>query len=242
MLDLAELKDLLHKPELGRKHKLLLLLAANGAAPKEVSEIKTLALTCGLRRAKDWNVSDVLAKGKSETIRSPEGWELTSAGKARVATLAGVSYAPRTAKAAVDLRACLATIKNPDTVSFLDEAVTCLETGLLRAAVVLSWVGAVSLLYGHVAANRLSAFNAEATRRDARWKVARTEDDLALMKEHDFLNVLEAISVIGKSVKQELQAALTLRNACGHPNSFKLGPARVAAHVESLVLNVFQKF
>jgi hypothetical protein len=106
----------------------------------------------------------------------------------------------------------------------------------------LSWVGAVSLLYGHVAANRLSAFNAEATRRDARWKVARTEDDLALMKEHDFLNVLEAISVIGKSVKQELQAALTLRNACGHPNSFKLGPARVAAHVESLVLNVFQKF
>jgi hypothetical protein len=160
----------------------------------------------------------------------------------RAATLAGVSYAQPTAKSAVNLRAYLATIKDADTLSFLDEAVTCLETGLLRAAVVLSWVGAVSVLYRHVINNSLAAFNAEATRRDAKWKPARTEDDLALMKEHDFLNVLEAISVIGKSVKLELQNSLGLRNACGHPNSYKLGPARVAAHVEALILNVFQKF
>jgi hypothetical protein len=97
----------------------------------------------------------------------------------------------------------------------------------------------VSVLYRHVLSNCLPAFNTEATRRDAKWKTAKNADDLALMKEHDFLNVLEAISVVGKSVKLELQNCLTLRNGCGHPNSFKVGPNRVAAHIETLVLNVF---
>jgi hypothetical protein len=242
MLDQVALKDLLHKQELSRKDKLLLLLAADGAKPKSVSAVKELGIACGLRRVKQWNVSDVLGKGEPQAIRGSEGWELSSIGKARVATLAGVSYAPPTAKAAVNLRACLAAIKDADTLNFLDEAVTCLETGLLRAAVVLSWVGAISLLYRHIVATSLTGFNTEAARRDPKWKLAKTEDDLALMKEHEFLNVLEGISVIGKSVKQELQSSLTLRNACGHPNSYKLGPARVAAHVEALILNVFQKF
>ncbi len=46
-------------------------------------------------------------------------------------------------------------------------------------------------------------------------------DDLARMKEHEFLQVLEAISVIGKSVKNELESALKHRNGVGHPNSLK---------------------
>jgi hypothetical protein len=242
MLDEAALKDLLHKDALSRKDKLLLLLAADGAKPKTVGNLRELGAACGLRRVKQWNVSDVLGKGEPQAIRSTQGWELSSIGKARVSTLAGVSYAPPTAKSAVNLRACLATIKDPNTINFLDEAITCLETGLSRAAVVLTWVGAISLLYQHVVSNCLTAFNAEAARRDAKWKNAKTVDDLALMKEHDFLNVLETISVIGKSVKLELQNSLTLRNACGHPNSYKVGPARVASHVETAILNVFQKF
>jgi hypothetical protein len=88
----------------------------------------------------------------------------------------------------------------------------------------------------------LAAFNAEAIRRDAKWKTAKTRDDLARMKEADFLNVLEAISVIGKSVKQELEGCLRLRNGAGHPNSLRMGEARVAAHLESLIQNVFAQF
>jgi hypothetical protein len=63
------------------------------------------------------------------------------------------------------------------------------------------------------------------------------------MKEHDFLDVLNAIGVLGKNVKQELQNnCLQLRNSCGHPNSFKVGEHRVAAHIETLIQNVFSKF
>jgi hypothetical protein len=123
----------------------------------------------------------------------------------------------------------------------VSEAIGCLEARLLRAAVVLSWVGAVSQLYEHVVKAFLPLFNTEATRRDSKWRPAATPDDLVRMKEFDFLNVLEAISVIGKNVKQELQQCLALRNACGHPNSLSLGEARVASHIETLILNVYTK-
>lgn len=72
--------------------------------------------------------------------------------------------------------------------------------------------------------------------------MAKTVDDLARMKEYEFLKVLEAVSVIGGSVKAELEACLKLRNGCRHPNSLQVSESRVASHVEILVLNVFSVF
>jgi hypothetical protein len=100
----------------------------------------------------------------------------------------------------------------------------------------------VSVLYEFVLANNLDEFNAEAVRRDTRWKPAKTTDDLTRMNEHAFLQVLSATSVLGRSVKDELEGCLKLRNGCGHPNSLKVGETRVAAHIESLIENVFLAF
>jgi hypothetical protein len=85
-------------------------------------------------------------------------------------------------------------------------------------------------------------FNVVAGRRDPKWRQAKNRDDLAGMKEYDFLQVLAAISLIGKSVKTELETCLRLRNGCGHPNSLKIGENRVAAHLETLIQNVFEVF
>lgn len=98
------------------------------------------------------------------------------------------------------------------------------------------------MLYGFVVRSRLADFNAEATRRDSKWRVAKTEDDLGRMKEHDFLQVLEALSIIGKNVKVELESCLKLRNGCGHPNSLQIAGHRSASHIEVLALNVFKVF
>ena len=62
------------------------------------------------------------------------------------------------------------------------------------------------------------------------------------MREANFLVVLEAISVLGKNVKQELDICLQLRNSCGHPNSLQIGENKVFVHIEMLILNVFSKF
>jgi len=87
--------------------------------------------------------------------------------------------------------------------------------------------------------SHLVAFNTEAKKRDAKWKPAKTADDLGKLREFTFLEIAEAISIFGKNVKQELEACLKLRNGCGHPNSLKIGSNKVAAHLETLAINVF---
>jgi hypothetical protein len=100
----------------------------------------------------------------------------------------------------------------------------------------------LSVLQGEVVSKHLAAFNAEALRRNAKWKAAKTTDDLSRMKESAFLEVCESISMMGQNLKQELENGLRLRNACGHPNTLKVSSNKVAAHIEVLMLNVFKVF
>lgn len=113
---------------------------------------------------------------------------------------------------------------------------------MLKSAVVFSWIGAISLLYEHVISVHLNAFNVEALRRNPKWVNAKNIDGLTRMGEYDFLQVLESISMIGKNTKNELEACLKLRNSCGHPSTLTIGEQKVAAHIEILLLNVFNKF
>lgn len=239
MLSPEEIKARIHQRGLSQRDALLLCLGVDDK-PKAVAEVKKIAVSVGLHKAKSWNVSDVLAGSHGYAIRTT-GWELTADGRDYVKKLVGVTPSPVTG-AVESLRALIRPLPNSDTRAFLMEASDCIQNKQKRAAVVLSWVGAVSVLYEHVVKHHLSAFNAEAQRRDSRWRDAKNVDGLARMGESDFLNVLEHLSIIGKSVKQDLEACLKRRNGCGHPNSFQLGENAVAAHVETLLLNVFAKF
>lgn len=242
MIPRDSLKDLLTKPGYDRSEKILMCLGLDPEQGRQVREIKEIAVSAGLRAASRWNISQILKDTGSLVARTECGWELTTDGRYRLAELAGSAATGRAVRVAAGLRHHLAALNDPDTKAFIEEAVSCLEHGLYRAAVVLSWVGAVSVLQDHIVAHKLTAFNTEAIRRDSKWKPAKSKDDLSRMKEFDFLTVLGAISVLGKSARQELEAALRLRNGCGHPNSLKVGEARAAAHVESLMLNVFGRF
>jgi len=59
--------------------------------------------------------------------------------------------------------------------------------------------------------------------------------------EYDFLQVLAGISVTGKNVKNELEGCLKLRKGCGHLNTLRISDAKVAAHIETLLLSVFEQ-
>lgn len=242
MLEPSILKDLLHQQELSNRDRLLLCLAATPNKPKTVAEIRDIATQAGLRKATSWNISDQLSKATGLAIRTTGGWELTGPGRRYVTQLAGPVIIAPAVKVAPILRTHLSAITNSDTRAFTEEAIRCYEAKLFRAAVVLSWVGAVSLLYDHVIAKHLMEFNAEARKRDPKWRDAKSKDDLSRVKEHDFLQMLHAISVIGKNVKEELEGCLKLRNACGHPSSLNVGEHRVSAHIEVLMLNVFAVF
>lgn len=241
MLHSDALKDLL-AGDLTDQEKALVCLAVEPRASRAVSSIKEIAFNAGWRSVRKKNISSLLARARGYAVRSEAGWELTTSGIEKVGTLAGPAMGSPIPKTATALRTHLSKIAHAETRVFAEEAISCFEARQLRAAVVLAWVGAVSLLQQYVASNKLAEFNAEAVRRRSGWKPARSSDDLGLMKEDEFLDVLQEISVLGKNAKQELKKALVLRNGCGHPNSLKIAEYKVAAHIEDLMLNVYAVF
>lgn len=232
-----KLFDALHSGQIGRSDQLLLCLHSTGDGPQVTVSIRDAARSHGVP---DTNLSRDMAKLKGLAVWTTKGWKLTQIGRERANALLGQVAEPSPAQAPA-LRLLLPRLAGA-MQEFVAEGVACYEAKHYRAAVVLTWVGAVSVLYEHTVASRLADFNAEALRRDAKWRNAKTADDLARMKQHEYLQVLESLSVIGKNVKTELEACLKLRNGCGHPNSLKIAESRCAAHIEVLVLNVFEVF
>lgn len=239
MLKSDELKEWLQK-DVGKLDKVLLILATQDE-PIAVAKINEIAEAAGFRAMRKWNVSATLSASKGRAIRTT-GWELTDAGKLHLRDLGVSAISPAAMQVAADLRSYLASITDEQAREFVEEAIKCHEAELYRSAIVMSWLGAVDLLQKHVHGNHLVAFNEEAKRVNVKWKPAKSQDDIGKMGESDFLDRLEAISIIGKNVKAQLKGCLDLRNGCGHPNSLKVSVNKSAAHIETLLLNVFQKF
>ncbi|MGX0974492.1 hypothetical protein ACSSVY_000188 [Roseovarius sp. MBR-51] len=239
MLTSVELKEWLHK-DLGKLDKILLVLATQDE-PISVSKINELADTAGFRAMRKWNVSSTLSASKGKAIRTA-GWELTEAGKMHLRDLGVATISPAAMQVAVDLRNHLAKITDPQTRDFVEEAIKCHEAELYRSAIVMSWLGAVDVLQKHIHRNHLAKFNTEAMRVNNKWRPAKSQDDIGKMTERDFLDRIEMLSIIGKNVKAQLQSCLDLRNGCGHPNSLRVSVNKSAAHIETLLQNVFEKF
>lgn len=235
------LKDWLHRPELSQTLKLLIALSTF-EEPVPLKELLDRAEGAGFKRRNWSNPSASLSRATGLAIHTGNGWEITRAGRQYLVNEGMVEASQGVINVAVELRKFLANVKNPETAEFVGEAIRCYEMNLFRSSVVMSWLAAVFVLQRHVVGTKLSEFNADAKRIDSRWKDAKTTDDLSRLKESDFLNALVRINVLGKNTKEALQQCLDRRNACGHPNSFKIGPNAVAAHVETLLQNVFEKF
>ena len=240
LLEVSDLKTWLHR-DIQKLNKLLLILATF-EEPCQVKDIRTRASQAGFRVPKRWNPSAILGRSKGLAIRAPGGWEITDAGRQHLRNLGVTKISPAAVQIATDLRAELPNITRADTRAFVEEAIKCHEAELYRSAIVMSWLAAVDVLHHHVHAKQLKAFNSEAKRVDARWKDAKTTDDLGRMGEADLLDRIAALSIIGKNVKKELKDCLDRRNGCGHPNSLKIGANTVAHHIEILLLNVFKAF
>jgi hypothetical protein len=244
LLKLDDAKRIVHGPELANRDQLFILLAIEPVEALSVEKIKLRCVNAGLPKLAKKNISDMLAKSSGFVARTTAGWEIQQSGIIRVRELAQAADVNLVVThSSHSLRGHADTISDSLTKSFVMEAIYCFEAKQYRAAVVFSWAGTVALLHKHVFSQNLAEFNAEATRRDAKWRIAKQQDDLGRMKEHDFLDVCEALGVLGKNVKQILQnECLMLRNACGHPNSASIAENSVAAHIEKLIKNVFSRF
>jgi hypothetical protein len=237
--------QVLSSSEITQRDKLIAILSSADETPLPVYSIKAIAIHSGLREIEKWNVSTILGNAKGLTVKSKDGWYLTVNGQAYADfEITKILKNPISTKSiAIELRPLLRSISNDESKAFVEEAIQCLEANAKKAAVVFSWVGAISVLYDYVISKKLNGFNVEAQRRDAKWKKATTRDDLTRMKESDFLDILAALSIIGPNVKEHLKnTELQMRNSCGHPNSIVVGKLNVEAHIEFLIQNVFSVF
>lgn len=245
MIGEPELKELVHTPGMTNQSRLLLCLAVAPVGPRKEAALRSMAVNAGIINAKKLSIAVYLARARTAGLvrMLPDGWELTKSGFERAAGLVkqdAVDDLP--AEPIKRLRDHLNLIENEETRAFVEEAVQCAERRLFRSAVVLSWIGAVAVLHDYVLSNKLAEFNSEALARFPKWKAATMGDELAAMTEGNFLHVLQAVSVIGKNVREELEACLKYRNACGHPTSLKIVETRVVAHIETLMANVFERY
>lgn len=140
------------------------------------------------------------------------------------------------------LTEAIAPIKSAQVRRFLGEAIGCLNGGFLRASVVLSWQGALTVLQEQTLATHLNAFNTEAASRQFIKKKIERIEHFQRIQESDQLTCFEAAGLISKAVKVALNDCLTRRNNCGHPNDFEIGEAQVAGQLETLIVHVFKRY
>lgn len=235
-------KSLLSRKDLSQLDKILIILSIESQKPKQVKEIVQLGIELGVSKIKTWPISSRLNNVSEKAIITPEGWELTSSGLEHVSNITGLQITCQPPHISLNLRKHLANVTNPETKKFLEEAISCFEFDLYRSAVVLAWIGAISILYDWVIANKLKDFNIELAKKFPNLKPMTTSDDFGKIRERDFIEILYSISAVDKNKKQALLQCLTLRNSCGHPNTLKIADSTVAAHIEILTLNVFGVF
>lgn len=186
-----------------------------------------------------------LLKQTKNAISVPTGWTVTEACKKSLADRGLMNPAGVLTPVTEALERYLTDVHDPDKARFVEEAIQCVKNKAYRSAIVLTWVGAVYLLYQHVLKNKLTEFNQEGHRRFQKkgWNDVASVDDLATaVTESIFLNMLGHIGVLTKAEQKELQSCLDRRNTAGHPNSASFQEVTVGAHIHELIAKVYGRY
>ncbi len=235
-----ELNRYLQNPGIGRSDKLLLILFHEKSA-MEVRGIKERGAQHGLQKIKTWNISEILKRSYPQAIKTENGWKITTEGQKRLFDQKLIEK-PAVAIQNNTLLSILSSVPDGYIKQYIEETVKAVELGLFRSAIILSWIGCISIMQEYVLQKKLQDFNTELIRRFPKAKKIKKKDDFGYIKEYDFLQICNSISMIGKNVRQELEHRLQLRNSCGHPNSFTVGESTVIFHLEFLINNIYLKF
>jgi hypothetical protein len=225
-----------------------LLILYDRKIPLKNDQIKRIAGQNGWREGERRSPSAFLGSGAARhlVVQIPDGWVLTSAGMEKFgekpSSLSQTLHAQVISPLAAALEGHAKKLKDKDRAAFVFEAVNCLKGRHYRAAVVLSWVGALAVLYEFILSEKLAAFNSNEVSQKHLDKPAKNFDDLSKIRESTFLIILEKIGVLTPSQKKELNACLDRRNTAGHPNSQVFREPIVAAHIDTLIVEVFQRF
>jgi len=217
-----------------------------GVESLSVEALRALLRRGHIPRATKLNLADVLAKSAPfvDTV-GKEGsrflWALTTTGQQHVRTLLNLPATEAEIENDVtSLVKLTAKISDPNVADYVKESITCLSVNALRAAVVFVWAGAVKTIRDLVFACGASAVTTALVKHDPKARPVKHIDDLVYPKETTLLIVAQDLGIYDKNQRGILEDCLDLRNKCGHPGKYKIGPKKVSALIEDLVGIVFK--
>jgi len=167
-------------------------------------------------------------------------WSLTSSGEDHVRGLLNITKNDVEVENDVTtLKALISKISDKDVADYLEEGLKCLQVGALRATVVFVWSGAIKKIRDDVFACGPTNANSAIQKHDPKAKPMAKLDDLVLVKEATLLLASQDLGLFDKNQKSVLEECLNLRNKCGHPGKYKIGPKKVSSFIEDVVNIVF---
>ena len=163
-------------------------------------------------------------------------WSLTSSGETHVRELLELPINDIEIENDVSsLETLISRIGDKDICDYLNEAVKCLQVNALRACIVFLWSGSVKKIRDDIFACGVKNINPAITKFDPRAKPIKKLDDLVLIKESTLLLASQELGLFDKNQRSILEDCLNLRNKCGHPGKYKIGPKKVSSFIEDLV-------
>ena len=211
-----------------------------------VDGLRVLLKRARVPRADKLNLADTLSKSAPYVdTNGKEGnrflWVLTSSGQELVRQLLNLPAKDVEIENDVSsLEILISKLSDVDVVDYLNEAVKCLQINALRATVVFLWSGAVKKIRDDIFSCGAANVNVSIIKFEPKAKNIQKIDDLVLIKESTLLLAAQELGLYDKNQRSVLDDCLNLRNKCGHPGKYKVGPKKVSSFIEDLVGIVFK--
>jgi len=217
---------------------------------QNIESMTVEGLRANLKRARvprtdKLNLADTLSKSAPyvDTI-GKEGnrflWALTDAGKEEIRKTLNLPAKDIEIENDVSsIEGLIAKIGGVDVKDYLSESVKCLQVNALRASVVFLWSGAVKKIRDDAFACGALNVTTAVQKHDPKAKPITKADDLVLVKEATLLLASQDLGLFDKNQRSVLESCLDLRNRCGHPGKYKVGPKKVSAFIEDVIGIVF---
>ena len=202
-----------------------------------VGQVKTALLGARMPKVANGNISDALSKSAYyvdiDTKQSKRLWTLTISGDRFIQKLLNLPSAALEVKNNIDsLNRLSIKISDSNTKDLAEEAINCLQAGLLRAAVVFLWSGVILSLRQKTKAKGFRNINYSIRKYDSNAHSVTRTDDFCYIKDSTFLLMLQDLGILDKGQRETLEEALRLRNRCGHPTKYRPGSAKVSSFIE----------
>lgn len=211
-----------------------------------VESLRSLLKRACIPRAEKLNLADTLSKSAPyvETRGKEENrflWSLTATGHDHVRQL--LNLPAKDVEIETDVYALeklISKLGDADTADYVRKGLKCLQVNALRATVVFLWSGAVKKIRDDAFSFGTAKVSAAVSKFDQKAKPISKVDDLVLIKESVLLLTTQELGLFDKNQRSILEECLNLRNKCGHPGKYKVGPKKVSSFVEDLVGVVFR--